>query len=191
MTPTLHPHLAALETALDRLTHNPQTRARGAWARDGHGKAVCPTSKRAETFCVLGDVLRHLGLTKKEAEQRLANTAPRALLLLSYQYALDALLVTIDKGRKVQIGEHIDTLSDFDAAALVAHTILAEQLRLSPRSLVRKQTLTGGECPGTVGTKSSPRCPKGPSCRMFFPLPTRTTRPRPRRWFRPSRPPRC
>lgn len=59
------------------------------------------------------------------------------------------------------------------------------------RRLVRKQTLTGGECPGTVGTKSSPCCPKGPPCPMFFPLPTRTTRPRLRRWFRPSRPPRC
>jgi len=132
MTPTLHPHLAALEAALDRLTHQPQTRARGAWARDGLGKPCCPTSARAETFCVLGDVLRHLGLTQKEAQAGLASSAPRALLLASYYGAINALLA--QTAGQERVGPYMDTLSDFDAAALVAHAILAEQIRLSPKA---------------------------------------------------------
>lgn len=84
-------------------------------------------------FCVLGDVLRHLGLTQKEAEAGLASSAPRALILVSYQYAIDALLTAINRGRKVQIGQYMDALSDLDAAVLVAHAIRAELTRLSPR----------------------------------------------------------
>lgn len=132
MTPALHPHLAALEAALDRLTHQPWTRARGAWARDDKGASVCPTSKRAVSFCVLGDVLRHLGLTQKEAEASLASSAPRALLLADYYHALRALHAVDGILSTTKVGLHLDTLSDFDAAAFVAHALLAEQKRLAP-----------------------------------------------------------
>jgi hypothetical protein len=134
MTPEPHPHLAALEGALDRLTHQPWTRARGAWARDGHGNPVCPTSKRAETFCVLGDVLRHVGLTQKEAEDGLASSAARAPLMATYLGALSALRWTDHHLTTAKVGKHIDALSDEDAAAFVRDAITREQARLLPKA---------------------------------------------------------
>lgn len=134
MTPALYPHLAALEAAHARLTQEPWTRARGAWARDGHGKPVCPTSRRAETFCVLGDVLRHLGLTKREAEAGLASSASRALLLADYYGALRALQQADGILDDAKVGAHIDALSDEDAAALVRDAITREQARLLPKA---------------------------------------------------------